>query len=247
MFEVIPEPEFEAWYESLPEPLAEEVATAIDLAASESGVIAPERLSRLLLWFDSTGSGCGPELGVPGLVTLPGWPALPTARAHGYLIWHQEVLLCLESAPFEDRLARLDPVLAARALTHVERLKRKLHAARFAGTWSPWSHSGQQATIPKTEADASGLRGAFLDLLSLMGLEPEAVLGSGSGLRELCIDNVRPQLRVLFGLDFPARRLIAILGESLDRRYYGASVDRAEQRWREYCRNLADQGRSATP
>jgi hypothetical protein len=66
-------------------------------------------------------------------------------------------------------------------------------------------------------------------------------------LRELCIDNVRPQLRVLFGLDFPARRLIAILGEPLDRRYYGDSVRKAEQRWRQYCENLASQTRSATP
>jgi hypothetical protein len=246
MFEVIPEPEFEAWYEGLPEPLAEEVATAVDLAASASGVIAPERLSRLLLWFDSTGAAGGGEVGVPGVVTRPGWPELPAARAHGYLIWHQEVRLCLESAPFKERLAQLDPALAARALTQVERLKRKLHAARFAGTWSPWRHGGQAST-PKTDADASGLRATFLDLLSLMGLEQEVVLGSGSGLRELCITNVRPQLRVLFGLDFPARRLIAILGESLDRQYYGASVQRAEQRWREYCEDPAGQSRSATP
>lgn len=247
MFQVIPEPEFETWYESLPEPLAEEVATAIDLAASASQLIAPERLSRLLLWFDGTGSGCGPELGVPGLVEVPGWPELPTARAHGYLIWHQEVLLCLESAPFKERLARLDPALAALALTQVERLKRKLHATRFAGTWSPWSPGGPQGSKAKTDADPSGVRQTFQGLLSLMGLEQEVVLGSGSGLRELCIDNVRPQLRVLFGLDFPARRLIAILGESLDRRYYGDSVRKAERRWRQYCESLVSQSGSATP
>jgi len=247
MFQVIPEPEFEAWYESLPEPLAEEVATAIDLAASASTLVAPERLSRLLLWFDGTGTGNGPDLGVPGLVLLPGWPELPTARAHSYLVWQQEVLLCLESAPFRECLERLEPTLAGLALTQVERLKRKLHATRFAGTWSPWGHSARSGSAPNAEADPSGLRGAFLDLLRLMGLEPQMVLGSGSGLRELCIDNVKPQLRVLFGLDFPARRLIAILGEPLARRYYGDSVRHAEQRWQKYCENLAIQPRSATP
>ena len=36
MFQVVPEPEFSAWFEALPEPLAEEVATAIDLAATAS-------------------------------------------------------------------------------------------------------------------------------------------------------------------------------------------------------------------
>lgn len=246
MFQVVPEPEFEEWYENLAEPLAEEVATAIDLAASTGDLVAPERLSRLLLWFDGTGSGSGPDLGVRGLVTLPGWPELPIARAHSYLQWHQEVLLCLESAPFRERLERLDPARAGLALTQVERLKRKLHATRFAGTWSPWSHGARHGSEAQTK-DPSGLRGAFLDLLRLMGLEPETVLGSGSGLRELCIDNVRPQLRVLFGLDFPAKRLIAILGEPLARRYYGDSVRRAEQRWREYCAALASKSQGATP
>ena len=64
MFQVIPEPEFSAWYEALPEPIAEEVTTAIDLAASAEGLLAPERLSRLLLWFDGTGSGGGVSSGL---------------------------------------------------------------------------------------------------------------------------------------------------------------------------------------
>ena len=67
-----------------------------------------------------------------------------------------------------------------------------------------------------------------------------------SGLRELCIDNVQPQLRVLFGLDFPAQRLLAIWGEPLERRYYGDSVRHAEQRWRQYCDRSSTQ-RTVTP
>ena len=41
MFQVIPEPEFSAWYEALPEPIAEEVTTAIDLVASAGAVLDP--------------------------------------------------------------------------------------------------------------------------------------------------------------------------------------------------------------
>jgi hypothetical protein len=221
MFQVVPEPEFAAWFESLPAPLAEEVATAIDLTANVGGLIAPERLSRLLLWFDGTGSGSGPELGVPGL-----------DHVHHYLAWHHEVLLCLESSVFRERLARLEPKLAAQALRQVERLQRQLHVSRLVANASPWA---QGSPSPPPPAGPTGLRGSFLELLSLMGLTPPAVLGSGSGLRELCIDNVRPQLRVLFGLDFPAQRLLAIWGEPLDRRYYGDSVRHAEQRWQQYC------------
>lgn len=242
MFQVVPEPEFEVWYESLPEPLAEEVATAIDLAATASGLLAPERLSRLLLWFDGTGSGNGDVLGVPGLPRLPALAQLPASQARSYLTWHQEVLLCLDSAQLKERLARLSPELATQALKQVERLKRRLQAARVASSWSSWqrSHPGAEQLD-----DPSGLRTAFLDLLRMLGLEPRAMLGTGSGLRELCIDNVQPPLRVLFGLDFPGKRLIAILGEALDRRYYGDSVRRAEQRWRAYCQSASS--RNATP
>ena len=219
MFQVVPEPEFSAWYESLPEPLAEEVATAIDLAASAGGLFAPERLSRLLLWFDGTGTASTPQL--------------PLERAHGYLMWHQEALSCLDSAPFRERLERLEPALAAQALSEVERLRRKLHAARLSGTWSPWQAKAS-STSRAPAGEGSAVRDAFLDLLRLMGLDAQLLLGSGSGLRELCIDNVKPPLRVLFGLDFPARRLLAILGESLDRAYYGDAVRRAEQRFQAY-------------
>ena len=230
MFQVVPEPEFAAWFESLPEPLAEEVATAIDLAANVGGLIAPERLSRLLLWFDSTGSGSGPELGVPGLEYV-----------HQYLMWHQEARLCLESAVFRERLERLDPKTAAQALNEVERLKHQLHATRVASNLTPWVPGS-----PASATEATGLRGRFLKLLGLMGLEPQVVLGSSSGLRELCIDNLQPQLRVLFGLDFEGKRLLAISGEPLNRRYYGDSVRHAEQRWQQYCA-APSTTRNATP
>jgi hypothetical protein len=232
MFQVVPEPEFEAWYETLPEPLAEEVATAIDMAASFGGALAPERLSRLLLWFDGTGTGNSDELGVAGLNRglLERLPEVPLARAQHYLVWQQEVLLALESTAFTQRLAQLDPSRAALALKLVERVKRRLHAARLSGNVSPWRTAGGG----QAEPDPAGVRAAFVELLQLLGLEQQTLLGSGSGLRELCIGNVQPPLRVLFGLDFPAKRLLAILGEPLERRYYGDSVKRAEERWQEY-------------
>jgi hypothetical protein len=241
MFQVIPEPAFEAWYEELPEPLAEEVATAIDLVASSSELVAPERLSRSLLWFDGTS-------GLPNAFSDSRYErrtlsALPVTLACSYVAWHHEVLLCLESPAFEQRLAALDAGRAALALRQVERLRRKLHAARVSSSY------GLRAAAPSAAggADALGLRRAFLDLLGQLGLDPELVLSSGSGLRELCIDNVSPGLRVLFGLDFPRRRLLAILGESLDRRYYGDSVRLAETRWQRYCDELSGQRAASTP
>jgi hypothetical protein len=231
MFQVIPEPEFSAWYEALPEPIAEEVTTAIDLAASAEGLLAPERLSRLLLWFDGTGSGVD-LAGLEGPIAK-GHPALQLSQARSYLMWHQEVVLCLQSQAFQERLGQLEPARAAQALSLVERLQKKLQAARLSTGLGAWRTGARPD-------ESSGVRAVFLDLMSSMGLEPQLVLGSGSGLRELAITNIEPQLRVLFGLDFPARRLIAILGEQLDRSYYGDAVKRAEQRWQQYCQRQAE-------
>lgn len=44
------------------------------------------------------------------------------------------------------------------------------------------------------------LEASFVKLLELVGLEPEHVSGSDSGLRELTITTTSPKLRVLFGL-----------------------------------------------
>ena len=48
------------------------------------------------------------------------------------------------------------------------------------------------------------------------------------------ITRVTPPLRVLFGIDATAKRLVALLGEPLDRAYYGDSVRFVETRWARY-------------
>jgi hypothetical protein len=74
---------------------------------------------------------------------------------------------------------------------------------------------------------------AFFAVLGLVGLAPDRIMNAGSGLRELSLAT-SPAVRVLFGLDFEKRRLIALLGEALDRRYYGDSVRFAERRFAHY-------------
>ena len=230
MFEVVPEPEFSAWFEALPDPFAEEVAAAVDLTASSCAALLPDRLRRTLLWYDGTGTGSALFDAAGRQVELR---ELPAQHLRDYLGWHQEVVLSLESAVFRERLARLEAQMAELALAQLEHLKRRLRAARLSSAYDAWRH-GLRQSLPAVPSDWASVRDAFTELLSLMGLESRHVLGSASGLRELTIGNVRPALRVLFGLDFPAKRLIAILGEPLDRSYYGDSVRRAERRWQAY-------------
>jgi hypothetical protein len=219
MFQIVPEPEFEIWYAELLEPVAEEVTAALDLIAAAGATLMPERLSRLLLWYDGVGDGAseGQIFGTPYTYRM-----LAAQRARDYVEWRQEALLTLESSAFRKRLRGLSPELCEQVLLQVERLKRTLKSSRTLAALNPVS------------AAERALQRDFLALLGLMELEPAEVFGCGSGLRELTISNVTPALRILVGLDFPERRLLAILGEPLDRRYYGDSVRRAEARWSRY-------------
>jgi hypothetical protein len=88
-------------------------------------------------------------------------------------------------------------------------------------------------------APENELKEPFFEVLRLVGLEPTQMMNSPSGLCELTIASTEPRLRVLFGLDAPGQRIVALVGEQLTRNYYGDSVQLAEQRWLAYCSSPA--------
>jgi hypothetical protein len=51
----------------------------------------------------------------------------------------------------------------------------------------------------------------------------------------MTISDLSPHVRLIYGIDVPNRRILLILGEPLDRSFYGDSVRLAERKWREYC------------
>jgi len=230
MFEITPLAEFSVWFESLSPELAEEVACALDFLAEAGTALGPSHASRALLWFD----GCGGEL-----------PSDPLFRrrmnhySHSFddvrelLLWHHEVVRCLESANFRERLARLEPKAASVALLAVENLKVRLKAAGKRIAFQ------RQAPPKRDSVGGSELKESFFQVLRLVGLEPSPVMNSLSGLCELSIPCTEPPLRVLFGLDALGQRIVALLGEPLTRSYYGDSVTLAERRWQQYCANPA--------
>ncbi len=267
MFEITPTSEFSAWFESLSPELAEEVACALDLLAEAGVALGPSRTSRALLWFD----GCGNE--VPSGSSQgnrPLWPREAGLLSPGHttesqlrsfedvrelLLWHREVVRCLESTAFRERLARLEPKAAGVALRAVENLKVRLKAvAKRIALQGPLPRpapahlppSALSALSPREVrilqerfAPENELKQGFFEVLRLVGLEPSQMLNSASGLCELTIPSTEPPLRVLFGLDAPAQRIVVLLGEPLTRSYYGDSVNLAERRWLQYCASPA--------
>ncbi len=223
MFAILPEPEFSAWFESLPEPQAEEVTTALELLATAGSVLEPAILSPTLLWFDGT----------LGMTADPMLQLVQTESVRyvvEFLSWHRQVISTLESSLFRARLSRVAPPIADETIAAVEQLKRQLRA------------SSVQTILVRSlreresiEHRRSKFEKAFFRMLSLLGLRPESLSDSQHGLRDLTITNTTPQLRVLLGLDAKNERLLPIFGEPLTRSYYGDSVRWAEARWARYC------------
>ena len=248
MFEITPSDEFSAWFEALSPAAAEEVAGALDLLAEAGVALGPSRTRRALLWYD----GCGGSA-----LDLPSWGGRDLASlldsiddVRELLLWQREVVRCLESAIFRERLARLEREPAGVALLAISKLQERLKAARSRiqleqSAWPPRvralpvlaeraSSSEPRRRLEEGEEPSRGLKEAFFDVLRLVGLEPARLMNSPSGLCELTVGSTDPPLRVLFGLDARSQKLVLLLGEPLTRQYYGDSVKLAERRWSDY-------------
>jgi hypothetical protein len=228
MFEVIPEPEFAEWFAALPEPLAEEVAAALEVVARAAETVDPPGVSRALLWFDGTGARPAPGIADFGQALA----LVESARSmHAVLAWQRELVSCLEAPAFRARLAQLSQPAAEVAVETVERLRAELRAwqreivlAVGAGRWSSSDASERRATLTRE----------LSHVLGLLGLGPGEFITLSNGLRELVISSTEPKLRLLIGIDAVGKRLVVLLGERLTRAYYGDSVRSAEKRWGRY-------------
>jgi hypothetical protein len=144
-------------------------------------------------------------------------------------------LRCLDSEPFAKRLAELPPEQAAKALTAVHSLQQALHGARHALGW--------RAALPSTDARGpnTSLKTAFDEVMQLAGLDPAAVFAGASGLYELIVSEVSPALRILYALDLPTQRVIALVVDRLDHAFHGDAVRQAERLLADY---MGECGRS---
>jgi hypothetical protein len=226
MFRIVPEPAFSAWFEGLPELAAEAVAAALEVVARAGGALEPARVTRALLWFDGVSPA---RFGDPRFRGLSLVEAAESARE--LVCFERDVLACLGSPAFRERLGRLASGRAEDTLVLVERLKCRIQA--FQRELVLELGAGRRPSERLEERKAELARD-FADVLRASGLEGERLFGPESGLRELMLSDHEPPLRVLFGLDATRGTLLAILGEALDRAYYGDSVRFAEARWRRY-------------
>jgi hypothetical protein len=235
MFEISVTREFEDWYQALDSQTAERVAAELNVLERLGPELDGTRSSRLLLWFD----------GMQNRSSNAPWGLREPDLALAQVLRSQhEALRCLETPNFLARFLKLEARQAQRGHELLERLRARVRAAlqlsqlawrhRLPASELPWA----QPALTEQPSAQPDVQAALLEVLSLVGLRLEDVADRSSGLRELTVAELSPPQRLLYAVDAPRRRILVILGEALDRAYYGDSVRLAERRWRDYCRTL---------
>jgi hypothetical protein len=225
MLELTVTDEFALFFDALPDVDAEAVAAALDLIAAAGEGLAPDRARRSLLWYDGTRPALAQ--GSP-LAPTVSWLELRVHEIAAYRVWQGEALRCLSSEAFSARLGALEPAAASSVLESVQALRQRLRAALYA---LPWKRGGRAHFSART---TEALREAFESVMQSVGLDPRQLAGGSGGLREVTLDELSPAVRIIYGLS-PTQPLGHVLvGERLDRCYYGDSVSLAERRFAQF-------------
>jgi hypothetical protein len=253
MFEVLASDRFEEWFAALSEAEAEEVSLAIDVAAELAPALDPVRARRALLWFDG-----GP---LPGGAFVRARHGLELAQLKELVLTGLESeefrrrLGGLEGRAASEALAAVERV--QRLLTGRRWLEAlggmAEHSAIALDPAEAWlleligsERASERARVRAGMARAAARQPlparplpdpvylALLESLRQVGLGPRSLEPTESGLCELGVEARGAALRIIYGMDLPRSRLIAIAGDRLDRRYYGDSVRFAERYFRDY-------------
>jgi hypothetical protein len=216
--------EFARWFEALGDKQAEDVATALDVVEQLGPTRAPPGSREALLWYEH--------------------PYAARFRAGGSLAWDLEdwgcfrdyavqIIAKLESPRFAARLARLPSREANEVLALLRQLKRAMSDPRLMWTFRS-NARGDLAGRPRAEDACAEVRRLYLAALEAAGFKATDVPAHSLALRELARRLPGPPFRLLYGVNAEKETALFVLGEQLDRTFYGDSVRRAEALWKQY-------------
>jgi hypothetical protein len=145
----------------------------------------------------------------------------------------KQVLAQLESERFAARLSRLSPQDAATVLGVVRQIKRATDP-RLRWTLKLSGDPFGVAPMILPESACAEVRNLYFEALRAAGFEVADVPAHSLALREFSRRAPAPAFRLLYGVDVQRETALVVLGEWLDRRFYGDSVRRAERLWKQF-------------
>jgi hypothetical protein len=215
MFEILTTDEFAAWFDALEDGAAEDVATALQMVEKLGPVRAAPGSSEWLLWYEHRDA--------PEFAVVDDWTSFHDSA--------KEVVARLESARFAATLRALPReeagrvMLAINALKTASAVRRRGLAMLVAGAAARAGHGTDPYAL---------LRRAYQTVAAATGLAVGDLPVHSSALRELAVRSPASRSRILYGVDLRREVALVVLGERLDRSFYGDSVRRAERVWQQF-------------
>jgi hypothetical protein len=234
VFELLTTDVFAQWFSALDDQAAEDVAATVEVIAQLGTNTEAPGSTEWLLWYEHPSMSGRVQQASPeqrerfeqGFRLANEWGA--------FLGYVRRALKHLESPPFVGRVGRLSPGDAAAVAGAVSRIRaalkaRQLAMSRLVGTRPALDQQAFQRVL-----DLTDVRHWYFAALAAAGFAVEDVPAHSPALREIALRTRGPGLRVLYGIDAPGARGLVVLGEWLDRSFYGDSVRRAEQLWQQF-------------
>ncbi|HEY2514892.1 MAG TPA: hypothetical protein VGI39_28695 [Polyangiaceae bacterium] len=224
MLQLLTTDEFAGWFAKLEDAAAEDVATAIDVVEQLGPEQAPPESTESLLWYEHPSLQAKKFREHDFVKELHAWGAF-----HDYAF---KVVQKLESPRFVSRLERLGNKQAEEVLECLRQIKQVANPrARWTSkaATSPLSALREQAKDRRAE-----IRRLYFAALEAAGFRVEDVPAHSRALRELSRVDANAPFRLLYGVDVEHEIALFVLGEPLDRAFYGDSVRRAEKLWRQF-------------
>jgi hypothetical protein len=233
--------EFAEWFALLDDRAAEDVAATVEVIAQLGTETEAPGSSEWLTWYEHPSASSGiVELGFQRpsvsaiLKCIDQWGVF-----NGYA---RRVIKHLESPEFVARLGQLESGHAAAVANAVARIRRATTSRRLALSEFQRKRPtlGIRPLTPKdSEAlaylgDVTEIRESYFAALGAAGFAVVDVAAHSPALREISLRSPAPGLRLLYGVDVRRSRSLVVLGEWLDRSFYGDSVRRAEHLWRQF-------------
>jgi hypothetical protein len=223
MLQLLTTDEFADWFAALDDAAAEDVATALEIVERLGHERAAPGSSELLLWYEHpTMARCEDDGSLA--CELHAWGT--------FRDYTGRVIEALEAPRFAARLSRLGAKEADRVLELIKGI-RKTTDPRARWAWKLRRAAGP-AHAPNAEEACAEVRRMFLAALEAAGFEATDVPAHTLALRELSRRRPAPGFRVLYGVNAERETALFVLGEKLDRSFYGDSVRRAERMWKQF-------------
>ena len=215
---------FAEWFSALDDKTAEDVATSLDVVEQLGATKAAPGSRESLLWYEH------PSVSRFISPLSLAWDLEDWGCFRDYTM---QVLAKLESPRFTARLSRLGAKEASAVLRCVQEIKKAVDPRLRWALKLSRGPVGDGARVRPQDACAE-VRRLYFEALDAAGFKVEDVPAHSLALRELSRRVPDPAFRLLYGVHAERETALFVLGEWLDRSFYGDSVRRAERMWKAF-------------